>query len=240
MILYFAVWFTLTEQGTGLLSRLQYPSPLYVIQTLIDMGPRLGIHVLATMARLLAGLAIGTCLGLAAGLAMMRYPLLYGLLNPQIETMRPVPPIAMIPFFILWFGLAEPGKVFLITLGSFMIIVVATIESVRNVPPIYLRAARTLGASEQQVFTTIVMPAIVPALVAPIRVAAAAAFGLTVAAEFLGAQEGLGYLIINARRSLNTGLILLSITIMGILSTLLDNLIRRAARFATEWSEREQ
>jgi ABC-type nitrate/sulfonate/bicarbonate transport system permease component len=233
------LWFALTEDGFGVIGRLKYPSPRQVIETIVDLGPNLTVHVFATFTRLFTGLLIGSLAGIALGLAMMRSPLLHAVLDPQIESMRPVPPIAMIPFFILWFGLAETGKVLIISLGTFMVLVVATVEAVRNVPPIYARAARTLGASEGAVFRTIFIPAIVPQLIGAVRVAAAAAFGLAVAAEFLGAQEGLGYLIINARRTLNTGLILVSVLLMGVLSSLLDRFIRRGARWLTEWSERE-
>ena len=234
------LWFLLTEDGFALIGRLKYPSPRQVIETILDLGlARLGFNAFATFARLISGLIIGSIAGMFVGLAMMRSPIVYAILDPQIESMRPVPPIAMIPFFILWFGLAETGKILIISLGTFMVLVVATVEAVRNVPPIYIRAARTLGATERAIFRTIIVPAIVPQLISAVRVAAAAAFGLAVAAEFLGAQEGLGYLIINARRSLNTGLILLSVLIMGLMSSVLDRLIRRGARWLTEWSERE-
>lgn len=235
----FVAWFLATEHGLNLVRPLFLPSPIGVVLQAADVGPEIGVHALATMTRLLAGLVLGATLGIIVGLAMMRSPTLNGLLDPQIESMRPVPPIATIPFFILWFGLGEQGKVLLITLGTFLILVVATTEAVRNVPPIYLRAARTLGASDGSVFRTVVMPAIMPALIGPLRVAAAAAFGLAIASEFLGAQEGLGYLIINARRTLNTELIFLSILAMGLLSTILDVGIRRTSAVLTEWSDRE-
>ena len=113
--------------------------------------------------------------------------------DPLVESIRPVPVIAMIPFFLMWFGIDETGKFILITLGVFAILVVSTVEAVRNVPSKYILAAQTLGASKWQRFRTIIVPAIVPELVGPLRVAAALSFTLVVAAEFMGAQTGIGY-----------------------------------------------
>ena len=237
MVVFVGIWWALTS-GFEVIRPLFFPSPEAVVDAAVRLSPVLPEHIGATLMRVLAGLILGAAGGVLVGLAMSGNRYVRGLLDPQIESMRPVPPIAAIPFFILWFGLAEHGKIILIALAVFMVMVVTTTEAVRNVPPIFVRAAKTLGASGRGTYRTIIVPAIVPSLVAGLRIAAAAAFAVDIAAEFMGAQEGLGYVVMNARRTLQTDVILFSITVIGLLSAALDQGIRLAARRATRWADR--
>ena len=120
-----------------------------------------------------------------------------------------------------------------------MVMVVSTIEAVRNVPRIYIQAARSLGTEQDHIYRTVILPAIVPELIAGWRVALALAFGLMAAAEMMGAQEGIGFMIMVARRSLNTPTILLGIIIIGIEAALADRLLHFFTRRLTRWTERE-
>lgn len=237
MIVFIGVWWLLTS-GLEVIRPLLFPSPGAVVEAAVRLADVLPEHTFATLVRVLSGLALGAAGGVLVGLAMSGNRYVRGLLDPQIESLRPVPPIAAIPFFILWFGLAEYGKILLIALAVFMVMVVATTEAVANVPPIFVRAAKTLGASAWGTYRTVIVPAIVPSLVGGLRIAAAAAFAVDIAAEFMGAQEGLGYLVMNARRTLQTDVILLSIMVIGLLSAALDQGIRLTARRVTRWSDR--
>lgn len=237
MAMFISVWWVLTS-GFEVIRPLLWPTPESVVDAAVRLVDVLPEHMGATLRRVLLGLGLGALGGIAVGLAMSANRYVRGLLDPQIESLRPIPPIAAIPFFILWFGLAEHGKVILVALATFMIMVVTTTEAVKNLPPIYLRAAATLGASRRATYRTVVVPAIVPSLIGGLRISAAAAFAVDIAAEFMGAQEGLGYLIMNARRTLQTDVILLSIMVIGVLSAALDQGIRLTARRVTRWSER--
>ena len=177
-------------------------------------------------------------IGILIGLLMSRSRIVYAILDTVIEALRPVPPIALIPFFILWFGIGNFGKVLLSGLGCLMVLVVNTAVAVRNVPPIYVRAAASLGADSRTIYRTVVVPAIVPSLVSGWRVAAALAFALTVAAELMGAQSGLGFLVMVARRSLQTDVILLSVIILSIEAWFVDRAIRVLSNRVTPWMER--
>tara|TARA_Y100001970_G_C13978608_1_gene721946 strand:- start:502 stop:921 length:420 start_codon:yes stop_codon:yes gene_type:complete len=139
----------------------------------------------------------------------------------------------------MWFGIGEVGKLVLITLGVFAIIVVSTLEAVKNVPRIYIRAARTLGANENQIFRTIIIPGMIPGIIGPLRVATALSFTLVVAAEFMGAQQGVGYRIMEARRLFVTDVILLNVIIITILAGIADRLVRYITDYLTRWSERK-
>jgi ABC-type nitrate/sulfonate/bicarbonate transport system permease component len=186
----------------------------------------------------LASFILGSLVGILVGLVMSRYQLVFGLLEPFIEALRPIPPIALIPFFILWFGLGDSGKLLLAGLGCFMVLVIGTVEAVRNVPRIYLQAAQSLGANGSYAYRTVVVPAILPELIGSLRVSLALAFGLTIAAELMGAQSGIGYLMMVARRSLNTQTILLGIIIIGIEAWLADRMLGVLTRRLTSWTER--
>lgn len=238
--LYFIVWFAITRDGFALIRPIKFPSPLMVIEAAIRIAPLIPIDILSTVLRVVCGFVAGTALGLGLGLAMAYNRKIHYFFDPLIETIRPVPVIAMIPFFLMWFGIDEEGKFLLITLGVFAIVVVSTVEAVKNVPSIYTLAAQTLGASKAQLFRTIIFPAILPELIGPLRVASALSFTLVVAAEFMGAPAGLGFRILEARRLFNTDVIMLGVVLIGLLSAVADTLIRRGTAYLTRWSERKK
>jgi ABC-type nitrate/sulfonate/bicarbonate transport system permease component len=238
MLTYFVVWFAITREGFALIRPIMFPSPLMVVDAAFRMQDVIFHDVLATTIRVLIGFFAGLTIGVGLGLLMSYSKKVMYFFDPLIESIRPVPVIAMIPFFLMWFGIGEGGKLLLITLGVFAIAVVSTIEAVRNVPNIYTLAGQTLGATKLQRFRTIVIPAIVPELIGPLRVAAALSFTLVVAAEFMGAQAGVGYRILEARRLFNTDVIFLGVILIGLMSAVADMLIRAAANYLTRWAER--
>jgi ABC-type nitrate/sulfonate/bicarbonate transport system permease component len=182
-------------------------------------------------------LAIGGALGWATGLTMALHRTVRVVVEPFAEMLRPVPPIILIPFAILWFGLGTTSQVILIALGAFMVLLVSTYEAAATVPPRYLLAAQSMGASRRLAFLKVVVPAIRPHLKGPARIAAGTAFGLTVAAEYLGAQGGLGYLVRNARVTLNTETVALASILLGIEAVAFDRLLRWFWDRRTRWAE---
>lgn len=236
--LWFGVWFAITEDGFALMRPIMFPSPAKVIEAVVRISHLLLEDVLMTMMRVLVGFTLGALLGIGLGLQMAYNRKVFHFFNPLVESIRPVPVIAMIPFFLMWFGINEPGKLVLITLGVFAIVVVSTLEAVRNVPPIFLRAGETLGASKYQLFRTIIIPAVIPELIGPLRVAAALSYTLVVAGEFMGAQSGLGFRIMEARRLFNPDVILVGVVVITGLSAVTDTLLRKVTGYITRWSER--
>lgn len=236
--LWFGIWFAITEDGFALMRPIMFPSPVKVIEAVGRISHLLAEDVAMTMVRVLVGFTLGTLLGVGLGLQMAYNRKVFHFFNPLVESIRPVPVIAMIPFFLMWFGITEPGKLLLITLGVFAIVVVSTLEAVRNVPPIFLRAGETLGASKYQLFRTIIIPAVIPELIGPLRVAAALSYTLVVAGEFMGAQSGLGFRIMEARRLFNPDVILVGVVVITGLSAITDTLIRKLTGYITRWSER--
>ncbi len=228
------LWFLLTPR---VLPELVFPSPRSVYDAVVSLKWHLFEHAAVTLIRVLIGWSLGVLTGILAGILMTWSRAFYATANPIIEALRPVPPIALIPFFIIWFGLGPSGQIGLVALGCFMVLAVNTFVAVHTVPPVYVRAASSLGASKFHIYTTVIIPAIIPSLMSGFRIAAALAFGLGVAAEFMGAQSGLGYVMMVARRTLNTNTILLGIVLLGIESFLLDKCIRVVGRYLCRWSE---
>lgn len=235
VVIIFVLWFVLTPTY---ISGESFPSPKGVLETIDFIGiSKLVEHAGGTLWRVVTGWAIGSFLGIRMGLLMCRSSVFRGLSTPVVEAIRPIPPIALIPFFIIWFGIGWFGQVVLIALGCFMVMTVNTIVAVDNVRPIFIQAASALGASRRRIFKTIVRPAIMPDLVSGFRIASALAFALGVAGELMGAQSGLGFMIAAARRSLDTSTILVGIILIALEAFAVDQLIKIISEFRSRWNE---
>lgn len=231
------VWWLLTT-GLQIVPGLYFPRPSEVISSAATLGDVVIRDALATLLRVVVSWIVGSTLGVVVGLLMVRSKLAFYSLTPLIEGLRPIPPVALIPFVILWFGIGDSGKIALGALGCFMVMVINAVVSAGNVPPVYRRAARSLGASPRQVYRTVIFPAIVPELVSGLRIGAALAFAIVVAAELLGAEAGVGRLIMLSSRTLNTPVVLLGTVVIGVEAFLLERLIRVLTTRATIWADK--
>jgi ABC-type nitrate/sulfonate/bicarbonate transport system permease component len=229
------LWWIATS-GIGLIKQLYFPSPESLWAAIELLNTQLLADCGATLARVVVSWLGGSALGVAVGLAMARAKILMYILTPVIEAVRPVPPVALIPFVILWFGIGDSGKIFLGALACFMVMVVNTTVAVTNVPPVYLDAARSLGATKSRVYRSVVLPAIVPEILSGFRIGSALAFAVIVAAEFLGADAGVGRLIMQASRTLNTAVVLLGTVVIAIMAVALDLAISRVSAYVTRWA----
>jgi ABC-type nitrate/sulfonate/bicarbonate transport system permease component len=214
------------------------PTPQGLWSSFLGMYKILPSAILITVAMTLTGFTIGTLFGTVSGLVMAYSKTIRDLLGTIFDFMRPVPVFALIPLFILWFGIGRAPQIALIALGTSVVLGVTTLEAIRNVPTIYIRAALTLGANRQQIYSTIIVPYIIPHLIGAIRVAAAASWGLDVAAEFMGSQQGLGYLIIMQQTYLRTAGIILLVLVYSLLAVIMDTIIALFERRITRWTER--
>jgi taurine transport system permease protein len=215
---------------------LYFPSTADTLDVVGNLGSNLLVDAWATTYRVIAGLVLGVAVGVLLAVGMSASRTVTALLDPFIEMLRPIPALALIPFFVLWFGLGDTGKILLIALGGAVVMVVTVYEAIAHVPRIYVDAARTLGVNKLGLYRTVLLPAILPAFWSGVRVSSALSFGLGIAAEFMGAQDGLGYLILLARRTLDTEVMLVAVIGIGILSYACDRLIRVAARRTTRWA----
>jgi ABC-type nitrate/sulfonate/bicarbonate transport system permease component len=171
--------------------------------TLVTVGfPRgltVWLHIKATILRIMKGYALATVLAVPLGLVIGRSHLLDRISLPMITFARSVATISLLPLAVAWFGVEETTRVFLITYGTFWVIITNVIEGVKQVDPDLIRAAQTLGASRRQIFYRVVLPASLPRIFAGMKIALGLAFLVIVAVEMIGTIEGLGALIMEAR-----------------------------------------
>jgi ABC-type nitrate/sulfonate/bicarbonate transport system permease component len=214
------------------------PTPEGLWSSFLGMSKALPNAMLTTVIMTTSGFAIGVVFGTVSGLIMAYSKTIRDLLGTIFDFMRPVPVFALIPLFILWFGIGRAPQIALIALGTSVVLGVTTLEAIRNVPTIYIRAALTLGANRGRIYSTVIVPYIIPHLIGAIRVAAAASWGLDVAAEFMGSQTGLGYLIIMQQTYLRTAGIIMLVIVYSLLAVIMDTLIAAIERRITRWTER--
>jgi NitT/TauT family transport system permease protein len=190
---------------------------------------------LTSLMRVAGGFAIGAGLALPLGLVMGARPVVYELLNPILQLLRPIPPIAFIPLAILWFGLGNPPAFFLISLGAFFPVLMNTIAGVRGVDAIYLRAARNLGADQWTLFRRVMVPAAMPYILTGMRVGIGVAFIVVIVAEMIAVNAGLGYRILEAREYFWSDKIIAGMITIGLCGLGIDFFMNRLNGWLLRW-----
>jgi ABC-type nitrate/sulfonate/bicarbonate transport system permease component len=217
-------------------NQLLLPPPDRVVLSISDIGIPIVLHFLATTARVLAGFAGAVVLGSAVGLSMQYSRACFAVMDGIVETSRPVPPVALAPFFILIFGFSETGRFLLVVLGAALVIVVTVVEATERVPSAVIRLGLTSGLSRRELFSYVVIPAAISEAKAGFRIALALSITLVIVSEFLGSRYGLGYLINVSKVTLTTPTILLCIILLGFMGFLLDCALRLLFDYATRWN----
>lgn len=184
------------------------------------------MHIYVSLKRVIIGYVLGCVLGILLGALIGRIRLVRELSDPILELIRPISPVAMIPLAMLWFGIGETSKYFVILYATVIIVLLNTSAGVQRTPTTRIRAARCLGASDFQVFTKVILPSAVPFVLTGMRVALGFSFMGIVAAELIGAREGIGFLIMNSRLLLNTDQLFVGLIALGIVGAIIDRIFR--------------
>jgi NitT/TauT family transport system permease protein len=220
-----------------------FPSPADVVRGLGQLVERniLQAYIADSLLRVAWGYGLAVLLGIPAGLLLGWFEPLAEAANPVIQMLRPISPLAWMPLSVIWFGVSNLAPVFLIFLASFFPIVVATMNGVRNVPPMYVQAGRNFGLSTPALIGRVIFPAVLPRIIVGLRLAFGVAWLVLVAAEMIAVDSGLGYLIIDAR---NAGkrydLVVGGMLLIGLIGLVLDGALRRAERLKrVRWAFRE-
>jgi sulfonate transport system permease protein len=215
------------------------PPPSRVIATIAELATsgELVRHVTATLTRVGAGfglgVAVGTCLGAVAGY----WTVARQLFDPTVQALRAIPSIAWVPLFILWLGIFETSKIALIAVGVFFPVYLGVMGAIRSVDRKIVEVGRVFRLSGLAMIRRILLPAVLPAYVVALRVGLGLGWMFVVAAEFMGASEGLGYLLIDGQQLGKPAQILAAITIFAILGKASDALIEVLAAPLLRWQD---
>ncbi len=202
-----------------------------VVAALTSIPPGvLATHVATSLGRVISGFALGAAAGIALGIAAGWYrPVALGC-RPFIEILRPIPPLAWIPVAIVWFGLGEPSKVFVIFLGTFFPVFTAAARGMTAIPPVVLRAARSMDVDGMRLLAKVAIPAAMPDIATGLRIGFGRGFGVLVAAELIAAERGMGHLVMEARQLGQLGISVFGIFLIGIVNLVADHQLAAAIR----------
>jgi len=214
-----------------------FPGTIKVAEACWEMvlSGELFVHLSASLSRVVLGFGIAALMGVPLGTAAGRNRWVAGLLDPIVSVLRPIPPIALLPIMVVWLGIGDTSKVIFIAYAAFFQVFLTTYNGVLAVEPLYLRAAQTLGASRWRIFRKVVLPAAMPHIVTGIRLGFSVSFFVIVAAEFIGASAGLGFLIFEARVYFEVDKMMVSAVTIGVLGFLFDFGMKRIERRLFRW-----
>jgi ABC-type nitrate/sulfonate/bicarbonate transport system permease component len=236
------LWEALSAAGIVPENRLPPPSNVLggfaeLVSRGLPPGSHLLGHCIASLRRVLGGVAAALAAGIPLGLLMGRSWRLRLLVNPFVELLRPIPPLAWVPIAILWLGIGDGSAVFIIFLGAFFPILLNTVAGVRSIERGVIEAALILGASRRDLFLKVLAPGALPATITGVRIAVGVGWMTVVAAEFTGVKSGygLGYMIMTARDIQRADQIVAGMFVIGLIGFAMDALIRAAERRLLHW-----
>jgi ABC-type nitrate/sulfonate/bicarbonate transport system permease component len=213
------------------------PGPIEVARVGVELvrSGELGWHFLTSLGRVAQGFGLAAAAALGLGLLVGLCVPLRLMVEPIVEFVRPIPPLAFLPMFLVWFGLGEASKVAFIGYTTFFPMFVAIAASVLRVDVVLLRAAASLGASRADLVRRVMLPAALPGIVVALRVGVGLALFVIVGAEFMGADAGLGHLIMEGRTFFNPPQIVMGALVLGLLGSLVNATLLAAERRLLRW-----
>lgn len=208
----------------------QFPAPSDVIRAikeLADNGVLWG-HITISLARFSGAYLLAVIVAIPLGLFLGRFTRCHAAIDPLLQVLRPISPIAWFPLAVLWFGIGNAPAVFIIFLAAFYPVLLTTISAVRAVPVVYLKVSSNFGAKPGMTFLRVIVPAAFPGIMVGLHIAVGTAWIHLVAGEMLGAQSGLGFMIVDARNFLRTDQIMAGMLLVGILGLAIYKVMKAA------------
>ena len=225
----------------GYVDPLFLPSPQAVLRRMLRlfsagyMDATVQQHLAASLWRIGLALVAAVLLAIPTGIAIGRNRIAQGILDPLIEFYRPIPPLAYLPLIVIWFGIGEFSKVLLIYLAIFAPITIATAGGVRNVDPVKLRAAQSLGARRRQLLRYVIIPSALPDILTGLRIGLGVGWSTLVASELVAATRGLGFMVQSAGQFLATDVVMAGILIIALVAFVLEIGLRRLQAKLVPW-----
>ena len=213
-----------------------FPGPIVVFNAFFEIiaDGTLFNHSVASLYRVTVGFYLAAILGIPLGILLGMNRVADKMVNPIVQFLRPISPLAWIPLAMLWFGIGDNPAIFLIFLSSFFSLIVASAIAVRSINPIYFQVAANFNFTRLELITKIVVPAIIPNVVTALRLTIAVAWLVVVAAEMIAVQSGLGYLILDSRNALRMDYVMVGMIVIGFLGLFLDLIMLKLSK--NEWS----
>ena len=225
LIILLALWQIVTWLGGW--NEALFPSPLGTVRGLGELlaSGVLAADIRASLSRFALGYISAVVLAMALGLVLGWYKKIWNYLNPVAQVLRPVSPVAWLPFIVLFFGIGEMPALVIIVIAAFFPVLLATVAAVQGMEPVYLKVAKNFGIGQPQILGKIVFPAVFPRIATGLHLALGTAWVFLVAGEMAGAQSGLGFLIIDARNNLRADWLMAAILTIGVLGLVLDGIV---------------
>ncbi len=217
------------------------PSPVAVWKAFVAIlrhgygGQSLSADIGISCFRILVGFVGAIVIGVPVGLLMSRNKVVFDIVDPLLQFVRPVPPLAYIPLLVVWFGIGELPKAILILVGTIPVIIIGTISGVKSTPPLRVSVARTLGASNAQIFRKVILPSALPEIFTAMRVGIGVAWTCLVAAELIAASSGLGWLVQFAGQALQVSIVIVGIVVIGLIGYAMELVIRKIESLVVPW-----
>jgi len=236
-LLILGLWYAL--RASGFVDPALVPAPHQVFDRAIELsGGRLWQDVYMSTQRVFIGVALGVTAAVPVGFLLGWYKGMRSFIDPVINFFRALPPIALIPLVIVYFGIGEVAKTVILFYAAFFAGVIVMYEGIAQISPIFIKVSRTLGASDLEIFGKVIVPLTIPHILTAVRVALGVAWATLVASELIAAQQGLGALIQDASAFFQLDIIYVGIICIGLIALLMDLALRAATHRLVAWQDR--
>lgn len=233
----FAFWQGITV--SGMVKPILLPSPGQVLDAFLIMlnSGDLAVHLGTSIVRVLEGFALAAILGVGLGMALGLFPLMFDLMDGIIQFLRPIPPIAWLPLAILWFGIEEGSKIFIIIMGSFFPIFINVLDGIRHTDHRFVELAKVLEVPKSKFIMKVILPGALPFIIAGLRIGLGYAWMCVLAAELSAGMKGIGYMLTDARVLAQTDRVLVGMMAIGVIGKAMDSILRVVERKMIRWKE---
>jgi len=231
------LWYVMS--ATGWVTPLLLPSPVDVASSAISLGGsgELFRHILVSLLRVFEGFLLAAFWGILLGSAIGLWASVDKTVDWLLQILKPIPPIGWFPLAVLWFGIGEVSKVFIIFLGAFFPILINVIDGIRQADHRYIELARVYEIGWWKFFRHVIVPGALPSVLTGLRVGIGFAWTCVVAAELIAAESGVGYLIVDARQTFRADVVILGMLVIGLLGTLMDVSLRQLDARLVKWRQ---
>ncbi|TKI07183.1 ABC transporter permease [Martelella alba] len=240
VVFFLALWIACS--ALGLTNPMLLPGPMAVFKAFITVattgyqGHTLLVHVATSLYRIITAFVAACAVGIPLGILMGTSERANALLRPLIEFYRPLPPLGLYTLLVMWLGIGERSKFALLFLAALPGLIIATKQAVKNIDPLYVRAARSLGASHRQIVLTVYLPAAGPTILAGMRISLGFTYTVLVAAEIVAASAGIGWMIWDAAKFLLSDVVIMGLIVLGLTGILLDLVMQFIGRLLMPWT----